>query len=113
VSQTTLDSPQEAADLDVAGWDLDTDGLVVFLLGGVGVAVGLVVDVACDILGKAVTGFTELLAVAVNLIRVVAVDTLASVCLKVVGGPGLGGVDWSGDTFDWVFVEADHSLLLG
>jgi hypothetical protein len=49
----------------------------------------------------------------VDLVGVVAVGTLASVGLEVVGGPGLGSVDWPRDTLDGVFVKANHSLFPG
>jgi hypothetical protein len=112
VSEAALDGLQQAADLDVTGWDLDPSGLAC-VLGGVGVAVGLVVDEACHFLGTAVADIAQLLAVAVDLVGVVAEDALASVCLVVVGRPGLGSVDWPRDTLDGVLEEANHSLLLG
>jgi hypothetical protein len=113
VADAALNCPQQAADLEVVGWDLHTNGLVRFFGGGVGVAVCFVVDEAGDLLGQAVADVTQLLALAVDLVGVVAVGTLASVGLEVVGGPGLGGVDRPGDALDGVFVEANHSLLLG
>jgi hypothetical protein len=112
VSEAALDSLEQAADLDVTGWNLHSGGLA-RVLGGVGVAVRLVVDEACHFLGTAVANITQLLAVAMDLVWVVAVDTVASVCLKVVGRPGLGGVDWPRDTLNGVLVKANHSLLLG
>lgn len=112
MSEAALNGLQEAADLDVASGDLNTDKLVVLLDGGVGVAVRLVVDEAGDILSKAVADITELLVVAVDLVWVVAVGTLASVSLEVVGGPGLSGIHRAGDTLDGVLVEANHSRRL-
>jgi hypothetical protein len=86
---------------------------VVFLDSGIGLAVRLDVDEASDLLGETVADITQLLAATVDLVRVVAVSTLASVHLEVVGGPGLGSVDWTRDTLDWVLVEANRSVLLG
>lgn len=113
MSEAALDGLQEAADLDVTGWDLHTDKLVVFLEGGVGVAIRLVVDVASDFLGQAVSDITELFMVAVDFVWLVAVGTLAGVHFKVVGGPGLFSVDGSGEAVDGIRVETNHSLLLG
>lgn len=93
MSKAAFNSFQEAADFVVAGWYLDVDELVVFLEGGVGEAVGAVVDEVCNVLSKTVAGLTELTVGSVDLIGVVAVCTLAGVHLEVVGGPALGGVD--------------------
>lgn len=113
VAEAAFNGLQEAADLDVTSRNLNTDELVVLLDGGVGVAVRLVVDDAGDVLGKAVSDVTELLVVAMDLIGVVAVGTLAGVCLEVVCSPGLGGIDWARDTLNGVLVEANHSRHLG
>ena len=66
---------------------------MVFLDGGIGKAVGAVVDEVCNVLGKTVANITELAVGSVDLIGVLAVCTLAGVHLEVVGGPALGGVD--------------------
>ena len=113
MSEAAFKGLQQAADLDVTSGDLDTDELVVLLDSGVGVTVRLIVDEAGDILSETVSDITELLVVAVDLVRVVAVGTLAGVGLEVVGRPGLGGIDWAGDTLNGVLVEADHSRRLG
>lgn len=113
MSEAAFNGLQEAADLDVASGNLNADKLVVLLDGGVGVAVGLVVDEAGDVLSKTMSYIAELLVVAVDLVWVVAVGTLAGVCLEVVGGPGLGGIHWAGDTLNGVLVEANHSRRLG
>lgn len=113
MAEAALDGLQEAADLDVSGWELNTDGLVVFLDSGVGLAVRLVVDEASHFLSKTVAGIAELFTAAVDFVWVVTVGTLAGVRLEVVGGPGLGSVDWARDTLDGVLVEANRPVHLG
>lgn len=112
VSQAALNGLEQAADLNVAGGKLNADELVVLLDSGVGVSVGLVVDVAGHFLGEAVSKITELVVVAVDFVGVVAVDTLACVHFKVVGSPGLGSVDWTREAVHWITREANHSVLL-
>lgn len=113
MTEAALDGLEQAVNLDVAGGNLDTDDLVLFLNRRVGLAIRLVVDVTDNFLGKAVAVFAELLAVAVDLVGVVAVGTLAGVGLEVVRGPALSSVDWTRDRGDGVAVEANDAVLLG
>jgi len=113
VTEAALNGLEERADLDVAGWDLDADHLVVLFDSRVDGSVGLLVNVPSHLLGEPVADVAELLVVAVDLVWVVAVGTLPGVHLKVVGCPALGGVDWAAEGGHGVLVEAHHSLLLG
>lgn len=113
MSQAAVDGLEEAACLDVASWDLNTDELVVLLSSRVGVAVRFKIDVTSNFLSQTVTHVTELLMFAVDLVRVVAVGTLASVHLEVVSSPGLGSVDWARETFNGISVKADRPLWRG
>ena len=97
MTEAAFDGLEERADLDVAGWDLNADDLVVLFDGRVDGSVGLLVDVPSHLLGETVADITELLVVAVNFVRVVAVGTLPGVHLEVVGSPALGGVDWTAE----------------
>lgn len=94
MTQTALDSLQKASDLDVGGWNLKLNSLVILVLGREVLAV-LVVDVRGYLLSQAVPMFTELLMVAMNFVRVVAVCTLAGVHLEVVQRPALSVVYWT------------------
>jgi hypothetical protein len=112
MAKAALNGLEEACHLDVAGGDLDLDNLVVLLLGGVGLAV-LVVEVHGDALGQTVTSVTELFVVAVDLVGVVAVGTVAGVHLKAVQGPALLVGQRTGDGEHRVLHEANDALLLG
>ena len=94
MTQAALDSPQEAADFDVTGWDFDLNDLVVLFLSGKGLPI-LVVDVGGDVLSQTVSKFTELPAAAVNFVWVMAVCTLASVHLEVIQCPTLSVGYWA------------------
>jgi hypothetical protein len=107
VAEAALDGSQETPDLVVAGGELNTDELVVFLGGAVGLTAVGVVDVAGDLLSQAVALVTELLVVAVNLIGVDAVGALAGVHLKVVAGPALFSVHGTREAAHRIVEEAD------
>lgn len=112
MTETALDSSQQAPDLVVASWDLDADDLVVFLGGAVGLAVGVVVDVPGDFLGKTVALVAELVVAAVDLVWVLAEGALPGVHLKVVGCPALGRVHGTRDRAHGILLEAHYSVLL-
>ena len=111
MTQTALDSLQKASDLDVGGWNLKLNSLVILVLGREVLAV-LVVDVRGYLLSQAVPMFTELLMVAMNFVRVVAVCTLAGVHLEVVKCPALSVGYWAGERLDWILHEPHRSPLL-
>lgn len=89
MAQGAFDGLQETTNLLVTRWNLDADKLVVFLGGGVGLAIGVVVEESGNLLGETVADLAELLVLAVDFIGIVAVDTLLSMELKVVCSPGL------------------------
>jgi hypothetical protein len=95
VAEAALDGSQQAPDLVVSSWKLDTNELVIFLGSAVSLAVGGVVDIPGDLLGELVALVAKLFVVAVHLVWVQAVGAFAGVHLKVVGCPTLGRVDWA------------------
>ena len=111
MAQAALDSLQEATDFDVTRWDLDLDNLAILFLGGEGLAF-LAVDVGGNFLGETMSMFAEPLVVAVDLVGVMAVCTLASVRLEVVQCPALSVVYWAQDRLDRVLLESNYPLLL-
>ena len=92
MADAAFDCLQEASHLVIIGWHLDTHRLAVFLDGAVGVAVGVVVDIAGNLLGKSVAHVTELLVLAVDFVGFVAVNTFPGVHFKVVCSPAFVGV---------------------
>lgn len=111
MAETALDGLEQTADLDVAGWHLDLDGLVVFFDGAVGPAVGALIEERSHVLGKTVADVAKLVVVAVHLVGITAVGTVPGVGLEVVGSPGLLGVDGTRDGRDGVTHEAHIALL--
>lgn len=113
MSQAALNGLEQTSGLRVAGWDFDLDELVVVFGGAVGLAVGSVVEESSDILSQTVTHLAQLLAVAVDFVRIFAVHAVLGVDLEVVGGPRLVHVDGSADGADGVLEEAHSAVLLG
>jgi len=111
-AEGAFNSLQQSTDVNVAGGDLDTDELVVFLGGAVRLA-GFVVKKCSNLLGELFSTLTQALVVAVDFIGVVAVCTLLSMDLEIVRSPGLGRGHRPGDMGHGVFVEANHSVFLG
>lgn len=91
MTQAALNGAQKAADFDVTSRDLNLDDFVVLFLDGKCLSL-LGVDVRGDFLSQTVSRFAKLLVVAADLVRVVAVSTLACVHLEVVQCPTLSVV---------------------
>ena len=102
MAETALDGLEQTADLNVAGWHLDLDGLVVLFDGAVRPAVGALVEERRHLLGQAVADLAQLIVVAVNLVGITAIDTVPGVGLEVVSSPGFLRVHRTRDGRDGV-----------